>query len=286
MGYAEVCVNSPAARQQTFSYSVPSNLKVAVGQAVWVPFGARLLQASLSTHRTPRRRTDQGNSRYHRTRLILFKAHIKLAQWISRYYLSPLFDAVSLMLPPGFERSPITFISLSDTRSPQDLFSLSVSQREAAELVLERGKVRLSELEKILGKKKAQAVVSQLVSRGMLARSYEIEPIKVKPKEEVYLSLVNPDKTRALLANQQDKRAKQQTAVLEFLVSHAEPVSSTEVRRVLKTGQPSVEALISKGLVKLERREVKREPISYENIEPSYPLNLTADREQPWIALS
>jgi len=44
MGYAEVSVNSPAAQRRTFSYTVPPNLSVAIGQAVWVPFGDKLLQ--------------------------------------------------------------------------------------------------------------------------------------------------------------------------------------------------------------------------------------------------
>ena len=44
MDYAEVSVNSPVARRQTFSYHIPPGLEVEVGQAVWVPFGDRQLQ--------------------------------------------------------------------------------------------------------------------------------------------------------------------------------------------------------------------------------------------------
>ena len=44
MGYAEVSVNSPVAQRRTFSYAIPPGLGVEVGQAVWVPFGEKLLQ--------------------------------------------------------------------------------------------------------------------------------------------------------------------------------------------------------------------------------------------------
>ena len=44
MKYAEVSVNAPAAQRQTFSYSIPSELTVDVGQAVYVPFGQKTLQ--------------------------------------------------------------------------------------------------------------------------------------------------------------------------------------------------------------------------------------------------
>src|SRR3989304_2691837 len=40
--FAEVAVNAPTGR--TFSYSIPPQLVLAPGQAVWVPFGPRLLQ--------------------------------------------------------------------------------------------------------------------------------------------------------------------------------------------------------------------------------------------------
>ncbi|MEE8193871.1 MAG: hypothetical protein V3T73_00020, partial [Dehalococcoidales bacterium] len=44
MPYAEVSVNSPVAQRQMFSYAIPQGLSIEVGQAVWVPFGDKVLQ--------------------------------------------------------------------------------------------------------------------------------------------------------------------------------------------------------------------------------------------------
>jgi len=44
MRYAEVSVNSPVAQRRTFSYAIPPGLSIDVGQAVWVPFGDKILQ--------------------------------------------------------------------------------------------------------------------------------------------------------------------------------------------------------------------------------------------------
>ena len=44
MRYAEVSVNSPISLERTFSYAIPPGLNISVGQAVWVPFGAKTLQ--------------------------------------------------------------------------------------------------------------------------------------------------------------------------------------------------------------------------------------------------
>ena len=44
MVYAEVSVNSPIAQRRAFSYGVPADLSINIGQAVWVPFGDKTLQ--------------------------------------------------------------------------------------------------------------------------------------------------------------------------------------------------------------------------------------------------
>src|SRR4030042_6882885 len=44
MPFAEVAVNSTAPHRRTFTYSLPNGLSVAVGPAVYAPFGSRTLQ--------------------------------------------------------------------------------------------------------------------------------------------------------------------------------------------------------------------------------------------------
>ena len=97
---------------------------------------------------------------------------IFLAHWISEYYLSPLFDAVALFLPPGFERKALTFISIPIVFDDFQLPALSLTQKHVFELARKLGSVNLKELEKALGKKKAQAAVSRLANKG-LATSHQ-----------------------------------------------------------------------------------------------------------------
>jgi primosomal protein N' (replication factor Y) len=88
MRYAEVSVNSPAAQRRTFSYSIPPDLQIKAGQAVWIPFGERLLQGIVMEL------TDYPAVEETRDILdiiepdpILSPKQIELACWISRYYL-------------------------------------------------------------------------------------------------------------------------------------------------------------------------------------------------------
>ncbi len=270
MKYAEVSVNSPAARRNTFSYAVPPHLDVRAGQAVLVPFGEKILQG-IVLELTPRPAVED-------TRDILSiidpvpllsPSAIALARWISGYYLSPLFDAVALMLPPGFERPARAFVSLPGTDFNEA--SLDDIQKRIVALLTGQGRVDVKLLQKELGRKKAAAAISQLVKRGILARTYELAPVRVKPKMELHISLTSAGEITGLKTKQQ--------AVIDFLKAQSRPVSWAQVR--LKTGcsKAAAEDLERKGLVKFQSIEVRREPISYDDISFLFPLTLTADQQ-------
>ncbi len=285
MRYAEVSVNSPVARHQTFSYSIPSNLAVDVGQAVWVPFGSRLLQGIvLELTGLPAVAETKPLVGIIEERPLLSPEHVSLACWISSYYLAPLFDAVALMLPPGFERRVITFISLPLTSDAS--YSPADQESTMLKLVREQGKVRLGELEKVFGKKKAQSLVSRLVRLGLAGRSYELESVKVKPKLVLYLSLaVTPHQALAMAGKLRQKRAVKQSALLEYLVQQAVAVDWAEVRQQVKCSRATADALVEMGLVRFQEVEVRREPISYRNIKPSRALALSSAQQSALDAI-
>jgi primosomal protein N' (replication factor Y) len=287
MSYAEVSVNSPIAQRRTFSYAIPPHLEINVGQAVWVPFGDKRLQGivlELSPH--PEVEETREIAGVIEPRPLLSPQQLQLARWISEYYLSPLFDAVALMLPPGFERRTITFIS--PTPPPDfDLSTLNAEQRQALELIQEKGKLNLGQLEKTLGRKKAQTIVSQLVNRGLAVKSYELEKIRVKPKMVPYLSLVV---AKAEAEKEADKlrrqgKASKQASLLEYLAQQSGAVPWAEARQNTKCSKATADALVSKGLAKFEEVEVRREPISYKDIVPSPPLTLTRAQKSAFEAI-
>ncbi|MFC1860069.1 primosomal protein N' [Chloroflexota bacterium] len=276
MGYAEVSVNSPIAQRRTFSYAIPSSLTIDVGQAVWVPFGNKLLQGIvLELTDYPAVEETREIAGVIEPRPLLSPHYVSLARWLSEYYLAPLFDAVALMLPPGFERKIFTFVSKSPTSHHHDIYSLPQGHRHVLELLNSQGKVSLERLEKVLGKKRAQAVVSQLVGQGLVVRSYELGPIRVRPKYERYLSLKVPASEAQQEADRLKKRAIRQAALLSFLAQQSQPVSWVEVRRSTNCDKAVADSLENRGLVEVQQVEVRREPISYEGITLSEPLALT-----------
>jgi primosomal protein N' (replication factor Y) len=287
MRYAEVSVNSPVAQRRTFSYAIPSDLSINVGQAVWVPFGEKILQGIvLELSPYPAVAETREIIDVIEPKPLLSPARVMLARWISEYYLSPLFDAVALMLPPKFERKVLTFVSATPDPDTRALSSLSPAQKEGLELVRKQGNISLRELEKRLGKKKAQTVVSQLVGRGLAVRSYELEPVKISPKIVPYLRLnVAASQAREMVAKLQKIRASKQANLLDFLAQQPELVPWTEARKKTGSDKGAADALINKGLVTLQQVEVKREPISYQGITPSSPLKLTAAQESAFKSI-
>ncbi|MFC1988046.1 primosomal protein N' [Chloroflexota bacterium] len=287
MRYAEVCVNSPVAQRRTFSYTIPPGLCIDVGQAVWVPFGEKLLQGIvLELSDYPAVEETKEIAGVIEPHPILSQARVSLAYWISQYYLSPLFDAVALMLPPGFERKTLTFISTTAIPDDFDSSSLPLKQRHALELVQRQGKLNLRQLEKILGKKNAQTIVSQLVRRRLAVRSYELESIKAKPKIETYLSLATgAGEVQTEIENLHRKGAHKQAALLDILTLQSQPLSLAEARQNTKCNKATVDALAKKGLVTIQNIEVRRDPLSSQDMTPSYPLTLTAAQESAFKAI-
>jgi len=285
MSYAEVSVNSPIAQRRTFSYAIPPHLEINVGQAVWVPFGDKRLQGivlELSPH--PEVEETREIIGVIEPRPLLSPQQVQLARWISEYYLSPLFDAVALMLPPGFERRTITFISPTPPPDGFDSSALNAEQKQALELIREKGELSLGQLGKTLGRKKAQSIVSQLVNRGLAAKSYELEKIRVKPKMVPYLSLaVAASEAKEEAANL--SKAPKQASLLEYLSRQNEPVPWAEARENTKCSKATADALVKKGLARFQEVEVRREPISYKDIVPSPPLTLTSAQKSAFEAI-
>jgi len=271
MRYAEVSVNSPAAQRRTFSYAIPDGLDVREGQAVLVPFGERVLQGIvLELTPVPAVEDTREILDVIGSEPVLTPSRVSLARWISDYYLSPLFDAVALMLPPGFERKAISFVSL--THPDADTSSLNDDQRKVVDIASGQGRVELKQLEKALGKKKASTVVSQLVRQGILTRSYELGPVRVKPKTELYIRLTDDNLNTS-------KLSIKQSALVDFLKERTVPVPWAEARQKTGCGKSVADALANKGLIAFYEQEVKREPISYIDIQTSQPLELTADQQ-------
>jgi primosomal protein N' (replication factor Y) len=281
VGYAEVCVNSPIAQRRTFSYSIPPNLDLAVGQAVWVPFGPKVLQGvvfELTDH--PAVEETREIAGVIDSGPVLTPLQIQLARWISEYYLAPLFDAVALMLPPGFERKLITFLQLSPKALAMDADLLTPDEKQLMYLLETKGRVTLGAVEKAMGEKKASLALNRLLHQGLVAKTQELERIRVKPKVLPYLKLAVEAEEAQEAARKLACAAPKQAALLELLASRQLPIPRQEATREVGGTPATARALEDKGLVLTEYVQVLRDPLAYHSYPATIPPTLTAAQEE------
>ena len=282
MKYAEVAVNSPIAQRRSFCYSIPSELKIDVGQAVWVPFGSKTLQGIVvKVSDYPSFEITKEISGLITSSPLLSLAHLEVVFWLNRYYLSPLFDAVALMLPPGFERRLATFLQLLPDHV--DLSQLNPEQIQVIRLLENKDRVDIRELERKFGKKKTESITQQLLRRCLMVKSQQLEETKVKPKLVTHLKLqIDPGEAEAEVIRLRKAKADKQAAVLEFLIKRPQPVPLAELRKSIACQKVVIESLKNRGLISVVEVEVRRDPLAHLRIAPTLPPKLTSSQEAAW----
>ncbi|MEE9198565.1 MAG: DEAD/DEAH box helicase, partial [Dehalococcoidia bacterium] len=285
MRFAEVAVDAPWTQQRTFSYSVPQGISLEVGHSVWVPFGRRALQGIVFDI-TPHPAVEE-------TRDIisvidpyplLVAPQLQLARWISRHYRASLFDSTALMLPPGFRRRLLEYLSLRPGVEVASS-SLTPAQSKVLDHLRAKGTVEVGAAKKALGAK-AVATIQQLYRRGILDREWRWARPKVGPK---YLSMVRQSVPKGQGAGQvqalRKGRAFQQAALMEVLLQEAAPISSAQLSE-MGFSLSIARALEARGLVAIERVRVHRDPLRSRRFEPASPPTLTPDQREVWEAIS
>jgi len=280
MSYAHVAVNSPS--YSSFCYAIPPHLKVAPGQAVWVPFGSRVIQGIVvGLSQEPSVAVVKEIAEVITARPLLSATQLELARWISSYYLAPLFSAVALMLPPGFERKLITLFRLpADHGEP----SLTPEQAEVVRFIGQKGKASLKELERKFGIRKAQRITARLVALNAVVRYSELEKARVKAKLVSYIRrLATRDEILGEISRK--PRARRRNEVLRFLAEQDKPLPLSEVREKLDCPSGVIRAMEARRLISVEQVSVRRDPLSRLSIKPLPPPPLTSSQEAIWRAM-
>jgi primosomal protein N' (replication factor Y) (superfamily II helicase) len=284
MNYAEVAVNSPGSRS-TFCYAIPPALNVSVGQAVWVPFGSRIIQGiALHLSNEPTVAETKEITGVVTDGPLLSPIQMGLAQWISEHYFASPFDALALMLPPGFERRAVTSFepAASGLTGGQADLSTTPKQRQALQIISQK-RTNLPELERLVGKTEARQIADQLVRRGLIRQTLEFEEPRVKPRTVPYVRLTaGREEVEAAKARLEQARAYKQADLLAFLAGQTRPIAISELKERHNCSPATIKALGSRHLVSVERLRVRRDPLSRISVASSPPPVLTSSQQAAW----
>jgi primosomal protein N' (replication factor Y) len=195
---------------------------------------------------------------------------LSLASWLSRYYLSPLFHAVALMLPPGFTRPSASFF-----RPGSNPGQGSTPEEEVVlEMVRHDGRVVLEPLADALGQRRASRALKGLVARGLLTQEWQVAPPRVRPKRVAVIRLL-VGKAQALeAAANLERKAPSRAALLRLLAQKGQVP-----RAALGNLRPLVTALAKAGILAVEQLQVRRDPLAGLDPAPHPPHVLSAPQE-------
>ena len=238
--FADVAVDAPVDHSRTFTYRVPPRLSVQPGQLVWVPFGSQILQGivvelSPSEPEFPTRDILQAVE----PAPLLSPELLRLGQWLSRYYRSPLFAALSLMLPPGFESRVRSRVFPVEGAAP-DPQTMREETASALEALSSGGGMSQADFVKLSGRRGTRDL-NRLVEQGAVRREVTIPRPRVVPKYEAYLIPATPR------TDPSPKLTSRQQALLDAVRQPPGHLPLSEANR--EFGRGAAQALWNKGLV-------------------------------------
>ena len=255
MEYAEVAVDAPIGYDKTLSYSIPPRLDVEPGQMVWVPIGPRPVQGVVF-HLPEQPQVDVVKDIIAMVEPspLVSSTGLELSRWISRYYMAPLFNSVSLLLPPGFKSRVRCYIR-ADSGGWTASSTPTAREEEALSYVSARGEVLERELLKALGST-GELEIRRLSRSGLLKRRWELPRPGMSHRYDRYLHL---PLVGTPVQDPPGNRASQQQALYEALASSDGSIPLSRANK--EYGAGAVAGLLGKGLLAQEWRRTDREPV-------------------------
>ncbi|MBI2910824.1 MAG: primosomal protein N' [Chloroflexi bacterium] len=274
---AAVAVDFPSLQPRTYSYSVPAGLTVGTGHLVWVPFGPRTLQGVVMAMETdPVAFPVRPIHSVVGEQPLLSPPQLDLARWISQRYLSGLFAAAALMLPPGMGARAVTWLETVAGATPPAALPKEMREVLAA---ISRGPVRLRDLRERFGQRRAEQAIEGLARQDLVLRRVSLPAPRARPTTESWLeALPSPSYEAAL------RRAPRRMALYEHLLR----AGPQRTAALTKAGFSGVQArsLKSLGLLRRSETPLLRDPLAHRPIPPASPApELTPAQGRVWSAI-
>ncbi len=270
--FVEVAVNSGQPARHPFTYARPQGMEVRLGQAVFVPFGSRLLQGIvLGQTDTPPEQEARPVGALADPQPVLDGPHRALARWLSERYLAPLWECVATCLPAGYGQRSVTVVSPVDVPL---LFPSEPVEQRLLQYLAEHGQTALDTLREALGQV-PNDLLQRLQARGQLTVAQGLARPAGRPRMERRVALVAEPEFARKHAQELVERTPRSVAarVLEQLAK-AHDTTLTEVRELGGTRR-HLDELVEGGWLHEYEARVERDPIAERLEEPLPPATLT-----------
>lgn len=286
--YVRVAVNIPAINGE-FDYSLPEDLqdKVQPGCLIEIPFNSRPIQGVVT------RLVDIPDVPEVKpvTNLVdpvpvLTPQQIQLAIWMSAETLTPLSICIDLMLPPGLAAQADILYELIPGNGNEVLWGLEKIEQRIMQQLINRGGLRLHQLEAAIPHTTLQSALRTLQLAGRITAKSILMPPRVRPKFVRTAALACPKETVGEKINNLSifpaVQMRRQRA-LEYLMEEPMPIEVTWVYAASSCNMSDLVVLQEMDLIVLGETEIWRDPLKNVPILFNQPIpELTTDQQSAW----
>ena len=269
-------VDCPGA-QGFYTYEVPADVQVVVGDILSVPFGAQQVGAIAVSLETDVLKLDFKGDDLTKIRLldgVICSGFFPLNYWnlldqVSCYYQTSLMQVVRVALPPGLLSRSQRRLKRRDLKlGLPNLFTLSPTAQKVLDLLSESKTGDYSwrfVQQKVRG---VNAAVQELTKLG-LVESYLQPPETVRPKQQ---------RSVTWIAEVEAEGSDRHREIVDALRRMGGEAWVSELLQVAKTGLAVLKTLEKKGYVTIQMREILRQEVH--SVPSDRPKTLTLDQSQ------
>ncbi|MGQ9549218.1 MAG: replication restart helicase PriA, partial [Roseiflexus sp.] len=312
---AELLADVALSANAVFTYRVPPSLRplLRVGHLVWAPlrqqhvqgvvldlyaWGDRLRDPTVALS-PPTLRLDPSDTFDPRAPTLrdvidivdpdvaLTPAQVRLAHWIADHYRVSLYQALTLMVPPGIAREAETTWRATVEGHSADLGALPPGERDVLYFLRRRSEVTGRELRKRLRGSDAElrSILNALRERGLIVRGITFGRARARPRTERLVRLaLPPDKAHRALTDL--ARAPRQRDLITRLIDHPEPIPVSDLLRAADADSGALRALERRGLIEIIPCQVWRDPLALLDVSPDPPPTLSLAQQKAWDAIA
>ncbi|MFC1876554.1 DEAD/DEAH box helicase, partial [Thermodesulfobacteriota bacterium] len=268
----EVAVALPV--HGTYSYSVPDNLAVmiATGKRIIVPFGRRritgyVLGAAHEACDLSLKKVldvlDDGP--------LFPESMVAFFKWISDYYMYPLGQVIKNALPGGLTTAEQNVLTITQQGCRFLEQGIMTTMEKTILNTLKTEPLSLKALEKKIRQPLPAAITLAMLDRGWVSRKKKLRGGQTQPKTEKFVFLTDKQPDTVKLSATRKK-------IIDYLKKEHD-VSLKELKKIVPTAPQIVKAMASSGQVRVDRKQVYRDPFG-EPVKRDTPPSLTLEQKQ------
>ncbi|MBN1447080.1 MAG: primosomal protein N', partial [Bacteroidetes bacterium] len=267
--YVDIAV--PGVPKDTLTYAVPDGLhdRMQPGVRVMVPLGRRIVMGFIiRVHEQMPDFAVKAVQQVLDSEPVISPEVMRLCDWVHRYYVCGLGEALKTALPQGMDVDSERQVSLRTDDELEIVRAVGRSRAKAAIVeALRTGEVMSEEeLRNRVGLKSIGVQIRDLAMEGIVQVESVIDRPAVRPKTVLAVRLLPPwnsgDKVAELMEIM-EKRAPKQVNIVATLWKHLRQgvptVQMTELTREARASSAQVRALEEKEIVEVLDEEVTRE---------------------------